>query len=212
MSTCACPLCGAAAQPFYQHPRDGEYYDCGVCRLVFLAPAWHPDPPRERARYCLHENSIEDSGYCRHLGRLLDALTPLLPAGAAGLDYGCGPQPALAELMRQRGFAMQNYDPFFQPDAGALERRYDFIACSETAEHFRRPGEEFARLAALLKPGGVLGVMTSLLEDGQPFASWAYRRDFTHLCFYRRTTMDWIARRHAWQPDYRGSNVVIFSR
>ena len=36
--------------------------------------------------------------------------------------------------------------------------------CSETAEHFREPRVEFARFDALLRPGGVLGVMTGMLE------------------------------------------------
>lgn len=209
----ACPLCGAAdAREYYRDARDGAYFDCGVCRLVFLAPAWYPDPQRECERYRLHRNSIEDAGYCRHLNRLLDVLAPLLPAGAAGLDYGCGPQPVLAQLLERRGFRTAGYDPFFQPDPTPLGRVYDFITCTEVVEHFRRPGEEFARLAGMLKAGGMLGVLTEWLEGGRNFQTWSYRRDFTHLCFYRRATMEWLAGRHGWRTVYLAGGVAIFSR
>jgi hypothetical protein len=48
---------------------------------------------------------------------------------------------------------MRNFDPFFAPDRASLRRTYDVIACSETAEHFDCPGDEFQRLDRLLRPG-----------------------------------------------------------
>ena len=213
MNTCTCPLCGATdTQEFYQDVRDGVYVSCAICRLVVLAPHRHPDLQREYERYCLHRNTIEDAGYCRHLNRLLDILVSLLPAGAVGLDYGCGPQPILAQLLARHGFRVAGYDPFFQPDTAPLNGVYDFITCTEVIEHFRRPGEEFARLAGMLKPGGMLGLLTEWLEDGQNFRTWHYRRDFTHLCFYRRETMEWIAARHSWRTVHLAGGVAIFSR
>ena len=29
-----------------------------------------------------------------------------------GLDYGCGPGPALSLMLREKGYQMFNYDPF----------------------------------------------------------------------------------------------------
>jgi hypothetical protein len=43
-------------------------------------------------------------------------------------------------MLAEAGHAMALYDPFFRPDPAALERDYDFITCTETAEHFHHPG------------------------------------------------------------------------
>ena len=50
----------------------------------------------------------------------------------SGLDFGAGPGPALAAMMSEDGFDVAIYDPFFQPDAEALQRKYDFITSTET--------------------------------------------------------------------------------
>jgi len=47
----------------------------------------------------------------------------------------------------------------FRPGSEALTRTCDFITCTEVAEHFHRPADEFRRLDALLKPGGWLALM-----------------------------------------------------
>ena len=49
---------------------------------------------------------------------------------------------------------MKLYDPFFYPDKSVLKAHYDFIACTERAEHFHDPFAEFDRLDSLLKPKG----------------------------------------------------------
>ena len=69
-------------------------------------------------------------------------------------------------MLEEQGYRMSLYDPFFAPSPDALERRYDFITCTETVEHFYQPGKEFRRLDRLLRSGGWLGVMTEMLEPG----------------------------------------------
>ena len=63
-----------------------------------------------------------------------------MPTRAATLP-SCG-RKAACGLRREAGRDTALYDPFFHPDASALERRYDFIACSGTAERFHHPAEE----------------------------------------------------------------------
>lgn len=192
--------------------RGGRYLACGVCRLVHLHPSRHPSEEEERAHYGTHENDPDDPRYRSFLARLVDPLVARLSAGAEGLDFGCGPGPALARMMADRGFPTRGYDPFFAPEAEALRRTYDFVACSETAEHFHRPAEEFARLDGLLRPGGWLGVMTELLDDARDFAGWRYARDPTHVCFYREETMRWIADAYGWRMEIPARNVVLFRK
>ena len=138
----------------------------------------------QRQRYLTHNNDPGDPAYRGFLSRLFDELRPHLAGGASGLDYGAGPGPALAAMMGEEGFSVRVYDPFFYPDTSALEARYDFITCTETAEHFSRPREDFDRLDALLKPSGRLGVMTGMLDDWEEFPDWHYRLDPTHISFY----------------------------
>jgi Methyltransferase domain len=208
----ACTLCAsAAAQPFAEL-RGGAYFRCGRCRLVFLAPRQRPSAEAERAHYGTHQNHPDDPGYRAFLARLVDPLAARLPPGAEGLDFGAGPGPALARMLEERGFRMRVYDPFFAPDDSALARDYEFVTCTETAEHFHHPAREFARLDGLLRPGGWLGVMTEMLDDGRDFAGWRYARDPTHVCFYAPETMRWIADAHGWRMETPARNVVLFRK
>lgn len=208
----ACPLCGAGGAARYATVQGREYLDCPACRLVFMAPAHRPDPAAELAHYRTHHNDPADPGYRAFLDRLAAPLAAVLPPGAEGLDYGAGPGPALATMLRERGFPTAVYDPFFAPDPAPLARSYDFVVCTETMEHFFSPAAELARIDALLRPGGRLGVMTGLLREGRVFTQWRYARDPTHVCFYRPETIEWIAARFGWSIEHASGDAVVFRR
>ena len=175
-----------------------------------MRAADRPDAASERAIYLLHENDADDPGYRSFLERLAQPLLARLGAGARGLDYGCGPEPVLAAMLQERGFEMTAYDPFFAPNASALRQQYDFISCCEVAEHFHAPGAEFEKLAALLKPGAWLGVMTRWRDPAADFSRWHYVRDPTHVCFYHPGTLQWLAQRHGWQLHCPAPHVALF--
>ena len=185
-----CPLCGeGTADPF--DVADGrEYLHCPVCRLIFVPQKFWSSPPEERARYDMHKNAPDDEGYISFLETIAAPLAERLADGARGLDYGCGPEPVLCRLLRQRGFTILPYDPHYFPEPP--EGPFDFIVSTETFEHFRHPRREIERIRALLRPGGLLGLMTAFWSEEVFRANWHYRRDFTHLCFYRRETIEWI--------------------
>ena len=171
-----------------------------------------PDPADELAYYRLHENDVDDPRYRSFVSRLGDPLLARLDQGSEGLDYGCGPGPALASVLREHGHVVHLYDPYFWPEPAALERTYDFIVCSEVAEHFHRPGEEFARLDGLLRPGGWLGVMTCFRTEDRLFANWQYRQDPTHVIFYREATLRAIARRFGWHCEVPRKDVALMRK
>lgn len=177
-----------------------------------MPAAQHADSARERARYEEHHNSSSDPEYRRFLDRLLIPLCAELEPGDEGLDYGCGPGPTASVMLRERGFPAIDYDPFFFNDSAALTRKYRYIVCTEVLEHLRRPGEELARLDSLLKPGGVLGAMTGVLEDDAAFAGWWYRGDFTHIAFYRPETLRWIAERFGWTLSRPSRDAALFRK
>lgn len=205
-----CLVCETAA-PRFAAPRSGNYFSCGECGLVFQSPQEFPDAATERAYYDTHENDVADHGYRKFLARLTDVLFPRLPAGACGLDFGCGPGPALVAMAREAGFGMHGYDPLFAPHEHLLKRRYAFVTCTEAAEHFHRPLREFRRLDRLLVAGGWLGVMTAAPPDDRAaFERWHYHRDPTHVCFYRRATLRWLARRFGWRAEFPARDVALF--
>lgn len=216
-----CPLCATAAAPWIHQEHGRRFHLCDGCGLVFVDPANHPTPEQEAARYALHHNDPADAGYRAHLARLADPLCARVreppgardPRGAAGvraLDYGSGPTPALAAILRERGFDATAYDPCYAPDRAALDRTYDLVACCEVAEHFRAPARDFGVLARLLAPGGWLGVMTRLLAGPEHLPGWWYARDPTHVAFYQPRTMEWIARRFGWSREAPASDVTLF--
>ena len=216
----ACRLCGSTdTRLFFEgaaRAHDREFHHCASahagCDLVFVPDRFLLSPEDERERYLLHENDPGDEGYRAYLSNLLDEIAPLLPPGAEGLDYGCGEPAVLVMMLREQGFAVEGWDLFFSPDATPLDRAYDFIACSETAEHFREPLTEFERLNGLLRLGGVLGVMTQMLPDWSEFGDWHYRFDATHISFYSARTMRWIAERFGWSVSFPREHVTVFRK
>jgi len=189
-----------------------HYFRCPVCALVFLLPAQRLNPAEEKKRYDFHQNNPGDEAYLDFLERLAGPLSGRLPLGAAGLDFGCGPGPAMSRWFSMKKIPMENYDPIYYPQTALLERAYDFVTCSEVAEHFYDPHREFLLLDRLLKPGGFLGIMTCVLESENRFETWWYPRDPTHVCFYQGRTLEWIAAWRQWKLEFPSVNVAIFEK
>lgn len=208
----ACSLCKASAIHFYHRDKRREYFQCSRCQLVFTPERYFLDSASEKAEYEQHENNPEDAGYRRFLNRLCEPLSTKLPTAAQGLDFGCGPGPTLALMMKERGFAMQNYDPFFAPDSRLLERQYDFICATEVVEHLHQPKAVMELLFKLLKPNGYLGIMTKRVIDVQAFSRWHYKNDPTHVCFFEERTFEWLAQQHRAHLTIVGDDVVIFQK
>ena len=207
-----CPLCNAQDVSGYHRDKRREYLQCSCCRLVFVPPNWYLTPEAERAEYDLHENAVDDPGYRQFLSRLASPLIECLPEDATGLDFGCGPGPALAAMLREAGHEISLYDVFYYPDEAVLERPYDFITATEVVEHLHQPGAELDRLWGLLGEGGYLGVMTKLVCDRDAFVRWHYKNDQTHVCFFSVETWQWWAERMSAQLTQIGADVVLLRR
>jgi len=207
-----CPLCAGIEISQYFSDKRRRYLRCGRCLLVFVPACFYLDREAERAEYDLHQNEPGDPGYRDFLSRLLRPLTERLEPGARGLDFGCGPGPALAEMLRESGFDMALYDSFYRPDARPLHNHYDFICATEVVEHLHRPGLELARLWNLLRPGGWLGIMTKLVRNQAAFANWHYKNDPTHVCFFSGDTWRWWATQQGAQLSLVGADVILLAK
>ena len=207
-----CPMCRSDRVVDFFEDRWRRYLRCDVCRLIFVPAEFHFSPADEKAEYDKHENSPEDLGYRKFLGRLFEPLNAQLLPGSKGLDFGSGPGPTLSVMFEEAGHDVSIYDPFFAPDPAPLNHQYDFVTASEVVEHFRSPAEDLRRLWACVKPGGYLGIMTKLARDEASFATWHYKNDATHVSFFSRECFDWLAEEWRAELTFVGSDVMLLSK
>lgn len=209
------PKCPVCRNPNPQHLLTIEsktYWACALCQARFLDPHHLPDRAEERAHYHFHENDPDDPAYRAFLSKLADPLLERLATPQDILDYGAGPGPALAAMLTEAGHNVSIYDPVFAPDETVLRRTYDVVTCTETVEHFHDPAREFEKLGGLLKPGGLLAIMTCFQTEDAKFADWHYRKDPTHVVFYRFETFEYLARHFGWTLESPVKDVVFMRK
>lgn len=175
--------------------RRSAFHRCLACSFVFRDHAYLPTAEAERARYTLHRNDRSDVGYLAFLNEAIDrALTDAGEGVERVLDWGSGPSAVGTELLRERGFQTDSWDPFFAADRRPAAAAYDLIVCIEAAEHFFSPFDEFQRLASFLRPGGSLSVRTLFVPSSDDlFLRWWYKEDPTHVSFYSEAAFSALA-------------------
>ena len=214
--TTCCPLClSEAISPYYEDSKR-SYLQCEHCDLVFVSRVHWLSPDEEKAEYDLHENNANDQGYRQFLSRLSVPLSERLDLSLVGdckgLDFGCGPGPTLSLMLEEKGAEMALYDPFYFNDETVLDGVYDFICSTEVVEHLSDPRKEFAQLFSMLKPRGWLGLMTKMVKDQQAFSRWHYINDQTHICFYSRSTFEFIAAEVGANVTFIANDVILLQK
>ena len=209
-----CPLCGHSHIEFYHQDTKRHYWQCLACDLVFVDSTQRPSLLTEKSEYDLHQNTPEDEGYIRFLSRVSEPLLAAVERPAKGLDFGCGPTPVLSMLLNQSGLATTYYDPIYYPDESYLhcESSLDFIVCTEAIEHFHNPHIELAKLDRILKPHGLLAIMTKRVLSKEKFKNWHYKNDQTHVSFFSLKTFEFIADRFQYTLDVVSADVVFLRK
>lgn len=210
--TDTCPLCRNKDVVEYHEDRSRKYLFCNRCNLVFVPPRYHLSPEEEKREYDLHENDPFDPGYRRFLSRLCSPLLDRLGEKKKGLDFGCGPGPALARMLEEKGHIMSLYDIFFYDNKDVFQEKYDFISSTEVLEHLKDPAFEIDRLIQMLEPDGWLAVMTKLVIDREAFSKWHYIQDRTHICFYRKETFQFLADQYNCELLFIDRDVVFLRK
>lgn len=189
-----------------------QYLHCHECDLVFVPQQYHLAMTLEKAEYDKHQNSAGDPGYRKFLNRLCEPLAERLKPRSNGLDFGCGPGPALPVLLKELGHSVEVYDKFYARHPQVLQRQYDFVTATEVFEHLSDPAQTLNQLWSLLKTGGLLGVMTKLAIDKNAFEKWHYKNDPTHIIFFSQYTMRWLAR--YWRAEFEpvATDAFIFKK
>ncbi len=206
-----CPLCSNTAEFFFRDKRR-DYHACNCCGAVHVPARYHLTDGEEKAEYDKHQNHFHDEGYRGFLSRMADPISSSVLAGSDGLEFGCGPGPALAKMFEQLGYKMTLYDKFYARNPEALLRKYDFITATEVVEHLRDPNDVMTLLWSLLKPGGTLGVMTKRVTTVEAFSRWHYKNDQTHIVFFHARTFQWLAKMWGASLSYYGDDVVVLKK
>ncbi len=208
-----CKVCGERVQELEDKQFNTIYLKCPHCGFISLDERFLVSFDEERAEYDLHENSIEDKGYVNYLERFLSvAVDPFVCDGKA-LEFGCGPGPVLAELLKRRGLSVEIYDKHYKPDESVFNASYNLITATEVLEHLETPLEVFMKLSGILVKGGVLSIMTSVPPvENADFLKWHYRREKTHISFYTVNALEVLAKKCGLEILYHDEKRITVFR
>ena len=205
-----CPLCQSNKTESYYFDQAQQYYHCSNCDLIFLSAEHFLTADEEKDRYELHNNNPCDPSYRKFLSKVLNPVTALVKKGAQGLDFGSGPGPTLSVMFEEQGFKVDLFDKYYANNPSVFDNQYDFITATEVVEHLHEPAEVLDRLYQMLNAQGVLAIMTSLHNYAGDFSSWHYKNDPTHVCFYSKTSMNYLATKFGATVKFYGKDVVLF--
>ncbi len=199
-----CPLCQSNAKFFYKDTQ--SYFTCKTCHGIFVDANDFPNEQSEKQRYELHDDNSEDKGYRNFVSPITKSIQRDFTKKDKGLDFGAGTSQIITKVMREKGYNIVSYDPYFHPKRELLHKQYDYIASCEVIEHFYHPEQEFELLKSMLKRDAKLYLMTDIYDENVDFFSWYYKNDPTHVFFYTKKTFEWI------QNKFNFSNLCIEKR
>ncbi|MEZ4909963.1 MAG: class I SAM-dependent methyltransferase [Saprospiraceae bacterium] len=185
-----CPLCHGYETRSYA---DGKYSLCYNCKGLFIPSDALPDVKTEYSRYLKHHSTVDDDGYLQFIKPIIEYITNLITIEHRCLDFGSGQYSTISQILRKKGYSVEQYDPFFYNHPQLLQEKYDFIVACEVIEHFHHPFESFESLHSCLQDKGEIIGMTHIYDGNEEqFKRWYYRRDITHTFIYQRDTFEWI--------------------
>jgi len=204
-----CTLCNGDAHLF-KKMRKKKYYICADCSAVLLHPDHYPSPEDEKKRYLEHNNDVDDPRYQKSVEPVVNGIKSNFNKNHTGLDFGAGTGPVITKLLRDCGYTIELYDPFFWDESERLETTYDYIVACEVIEHFMKPDKEFELLKSLLNENGKLFCKTSIYSSDINFEKWKYKDDFTHVIFYQEDTLKWIKNKYSFSSLTIVGQLIIF--
>lgn len=212
----------------------GLVWDLGRCRScghIFADPS--PAPELVDRLYGRLEDPLYDAeaeGRERNFARILDFLEKARPAKGRLLDVGAA-TGLLMNLARRRGWAVEGVEPSAWAVRSARERfgldvregvfesvplpaaACDAVTMVDVIEHTARPADAVARAAEILKPGGILCVVTPDVRSAAARLAgrrwWHFRP--AHLSYFCRRSLDALLARGGFRVFARRRYAWTFS-
>ena len=190
-----CLICKKNTKFIEDKKNKWHFFHCEKCEFIFKDPANYVDSTKELKQYQNHNNTMQSSGYVEMFDVFMKiTFERYLKNIKTVLEFGSGPGPVLAELLKQKGLDVDIYDKFFAPKKVYENKQYDLITSTEVLEHIQNPVEIFGFFASHLNKGGYLAIMTQFHQNNtSEFQKWWYKNDPTHICFFRPYTFEVLA-------------------
>lgn len=191
-----CMICGSGEKEIETWQTEQTYYYCRQCQFIKIDDDMLLSENEEKTRYCLHENSLENEGYVSLFRHFIEkCITPYRGLLTTALDFGCGPGPVLAQLLREEGLHVDIYDIHFYSERVYGQRKYDLVTATEVFEHLKDPLQTLGLLKEHLTMNGMIAIMTLFHpNDEDAFNQWHYRREDTHISFFTQKTFKILAK------------------
>ncbi|HZK19149.1 MAG TPA: methyltransferase domain-containing protein [Treponemataceae bacterium] len=206
-----CPLCSKRTA-FFAKNTLGAYFFCPECKGIHLHKTIRLDKHHEKQRYLEHNNDVNDPGYRKFVWPIVRMVLKNFSASDRGLDFGAGPGPVISTMLKEKGYTISLYDPFFYKDETVLQTQYKYIVCCEVMEHFFEPYKEFKKIFGLLQKHGTLYCKTHLYDESIHFEKWYYAKDPSHVFFYQKETIEWIKKRIGFETVHIEDRLIILSK
>lgn len=188
-----CKICSTITKEIEDIELKKTFRHCLHCELIFLDKNFYVTTENEKNQYDQHNNSLENEGYVKMFNDYLDFTLEGLHVKTA-LDFGSGPTPVLAELLKRRDLHVDYFDKFYQPQKVYEDKSYDLITSTEVFEHLENPKDILSILTKHLNPHGIISLMTLFHTNKQEdFLKWWYRRDPTHITFFTPKSIEFMA-------------------
>ena len=206
-----CKLCHQPTISFFDTHMQCETYHCKPCEFIFKDDACIITQDKELKVYEQHNNSEENLGYVAMFQDFMDkTFLPYREKITAVLDFGSGPNPVLAKIMTKDGFNVEHYDKFFSQQKVYEGKKYDLITATEVIEHISDIQEVMAFFSKHLNPNAYLALMTQFhTNNTEEYMKWWYRRDPTHISFFRPRTFEVLAKQHGFTLLYHDEKKLI---
>jgi hypothetical protein len=212
-----CRVCGLAGRFVFALRVLGsevDYFDCPNCGyLQTEEPYWLPQA------YACAINTVDTGILARNqlnVGRVVTALFMLRKLKGRVLDHAGG-YGILVRLLRDLGVDAYWRDRYCENllargfEADVAGDRFDLLTAFEVFEHLIDPVSE---LRAMLSTSRNVLLSTELVSGTQaPAPDWWYLgpEHGQHIGFFRRTTLDWMARKLQCHVATDGRSLHMFS-
>ncbi len=189
-----CLVCASSNLRLLETKRK-KFFRCASCGFSFLHPDFLPSEEAAFNRYKKHHNNEDDEAYKQFLSKIIGRALFYADKAESVIDWGSGPNPLASRLLREKGFSVFSWDPYFSFSEKPEKAFYDLALCIETAEHFFYPKKDFAAFFETVKPGAFAIIHTHLAleEDDDAFLRWWYTEDITHVSFYSKRSLELLA-------------------
>ena len=168
-----------------------NYTICSSCGFLSKTKEFIPSVTDEYNRYLLHDNDTND-GYIKYQENFYNSIEKFL--GENVLDFGCGNNHILANIINENNINSSYFDIYFYPDESYKKSLYDAIIMEEVIEHLSDPVSVLKELISLLEENGKLIIKTMFIKEDTNLKNWWYLRDITHISFFSFETFSYLSK------------------